>query len=425
MKTEPPSMKAEAASDGDTISAAAAVLARAVDQAKRAIMTARNEPSPASIALVASQTKCDSQEHIIADLRTQLSEFSSTHESQQRELDAALALTVERDRELGDKSRAITELEDQRTALRTQVSTLRSSAQAHTQVLASGWTNLAKAQEILRVERASLEAERLKLAAEQETLAADQAKLVADQAKLLRDRRATMTSLQRTVSTMQAEVAQQQRAMEKQASPSDVPPAPISVRELQHGANPVCPPTHLVKKFKQDSGVEARNRRYRDHYDPLKFHGVYRDIPRPHFAPGSICKHHPGKRPISGNAFLARSTSIGSTIKTNKRKKDTYNHIPMQLVNDTADSDDDDVEGAQERFRLLIADIWRLKDFNGIVDVRIKPAVPLFVDAGCVEGQTTEEACAKISEKGRTFVASWSTQNRVKRLAVSRRPLYF
>ncbi|KAJ7096794.1 hypothetical protein C8R44DRAFT_812286 [Mycena epipterygia] len=242
MKTEQPSMKMETTSDDDPISAAAAALARAVD---RAIVTARNEPSP---ALVASEAKCDalnakitalevtvralSTQHdselgakdlVIADLRTQLTALNNAATFAQKELSAALILAVKRDTELRDKSRAIAQSENQCTALRAQLSTLKASAQVNEatlardkQVLATGRMDLANAREILRVERASFEAEQLKLAA-------DQARVAADQEKLLCDKRATLKTLQRTVSTIQAEVAQQERSRSVHSAAPNTP----------------------------------------------------------------------------------------------------------------------------------------------------------------------------------------------------------
>ncbi|KAJ7096811.1 hypothetical protein C8R44DRAFT_812304, partial [Mycena epipterygia] len=226
MKTEQPSMKMETTSDDDPISAAAAALARAVDQAKRAIVTARNEPSP---ALVASEAKCDAlnanitaleithdaelgaKDLAIADLRTQLTALNNAATFAQQELSAARILAVKQDTELGDKSPAIAQSENQCTALRAQLSTLKASAQvkeatlARGKALAAGRTDLANAREILRVECASLEAEQLKLAA-------DQARVAADQEKLFCDKRATLKTLQHTVSTIQAEATNTPRS---------------------------------------------------------------------------------------------------------------------------------------------------------------------------------------------------------------------
>ncbi|KAJ7117195.1 hypothetical protein C8R43DRAFT_1037625 [Mycena crocata] len=142
----------------DPITAAAAVLALAVEQAKRAICDARAEPSPSSIALAVCEAKCSSLEAQVAshydalallkgelenrdaritilddaaqlqkrDLDTAnelcadiVTAFNNTAQRQKRDLDSARALTVQRDAQITRMTASSSTLRKQISALQT------------------------------------------------------------------------------------------------------------------------------------------------------------------------------------------------------------------------------------------------------------------------------------------------------------------
>ncbi|KAJ7646263.1 hypothetical protein DFH06DRAFT_576120 [Mycena polygramma] len=246
MKNEP-SVKTESPCDGDAITTAAALLALAVEQAKQAIVVARNEPSPASIALAASELRCETLEVQIQDLertvRSQLGDIDTARAlSAQREAelvdrhsrlatlqetsDAALALSAQREAELVNKDREIAVLQanldlasarsakcenalnsmgvtvaeahQTHTILRTQITALESMAavvsglqEQDREELAAIRAEVAMERETFRKERAALEAqvlaERREAAAEREK---DRAELTSSRAELVKEREA-------------------------------------------------------------------------------------------------------------------------------------------------------------------------------------------------------------------------------------------
>ncbi|KAJ7155258.1 hypothetical protein C8R46DRAFT_1196754 [Mycena filopes] len=198
----------------DDFTVAAAALALAVEQTRRAIVDARNAPSPASIALTASQQRCESLEDKIVALK-------DTMRLYQQQLSLAHAASAEHQTELtAVRAQGEGDLRSLRTTLALRdaevgrLSTL--AAQRQTEAVA---TTAAQSDK----ERAAVASMKAELAAERETLRAARALLEADQAKLLADKRAALANLQRTVGTMQAEVAQASNSSTQVASTSKRP----------------------------------------------------------------------------------------------------------------------------------------------------------------------------------------------------------
>ncbi|KAJ6602919.1 hypothetical protein B0H10DRAFT_1958059 [Mycena sp. CBHHK59/15] len=109
------------------------------------------------------------------------------------------------------------------------------------------------------------------------------------------------------------------------------------------------------------------------------------------------CVDRQAALPPQAGGYLQELRSSSSSIFQNKKLRQVPDLVAM-LVSSRATA-----------FTYL--------DDNKLVEmVRIKPAVPLFVDASRVYGQTMEEACAKMTKKGGTFVAPYSSRNGSKHL---------
>ncbi|KAJ6514117.1 hypothetical protein DFH09DRAFT_1099672 [Mycena vulgaris] len=201
-------MKTEPVSDSDPITAAAAALALAVDQAQRA-----TSPSPPCSAL---QAKVTVLEGVIQALN----------------LDASIART-QRDTELAPKDRDIVRLEETCTALREGAEIRRQELCEWDLIEALNMVEDANGKcKVLHKQVPSLQAsaakERTTLAGEREDLATDLAQLTHAKENLRKDRayledeqarlRANLANLKRTVGPMQAEMSKQEQSLPAAAS---------------------------------------------------------------------------------------------------------------------------------------------------------------------------------------------------------------
>ncbi|KAJ7713821.1 hypothetical protein B0H16DRAFT_1516665 [Mycena metata] len=160
-------MKTEAPLD-DPMDGAISALALALDQAKRALVEVRKEPSPASIALAA---KCVALEAKVTSLETQITALEDATETHLQTLAEERA---------------------QRTAADTRCANLQSEVEEEHVALEKGQRDLKVAQKEFEIKTKKLQK--------------DQALLKAAQAKLITDKRAAVTNLKRSVGEMEAEL---------------------------------------------------------------------------------------------------------------------------------------------------------------------------------------------------------------------------
>lgn len=238
MKIEP--SNTESSSDEDPVTAAAALLVLAVDQAKHDIVAARSEPSP---ALVASEAKREALEAKVRDLEDAL-------ELRQADLNSAHTICAQRDAELADRDRTIAGLQRNLDALTTQ----------HEVELVERYLTVAESQKNLDSARTLAMQLEAKLADKDRTItelqknyttvptqavevtqavlarraapaaeiAKEQDRRRSDMERLLATKRAALEHLQRI--TMQAKVAKQQRLI--------LTPAPASTTGASHSGLP-------------------------------------------------------------------------------------------------------------------------------------------------------------------------------------------
>ncbi|KAJ7464005.1 hypothetical protein FB451DRAFT_1179845 [Mycena latifolia] len=222
MKTEMTETKSESITDPDPITAAASALARAVDQAQRAIVVARNEPSP---ALVASEAKCEA-------LEAKVRALEEAALLVQQDLVAARTFAAQRETELTAKERGVDSLKHNCTTLSIQVVALRQELRAAHQASAQRDTELGvKQRAITQSENmctvAYVAKERTAWARDRDdfgvrvqeleqaeaALREDRAFLDDEHANFDDHRRTSLANLKRTVSSLQAEVSKQERSM--------------------------------------------------------------------------------------------------------------------------------------------------------------------------------------------------------------------
>ncbi|KAJ7769810.1 hypothetical protein B0H16DRAFT_1685959 [Mycena metata] len=168
-------MKTEAPLD-DPMDGAISALALALDQAKRALVEVRKEPSPASIALAA---KCVALEAKVTSLETQitaLEDATKTH------------------------LQTLAEERAQRTAADTRCANLQSEVEEERVALEKGQRHLKVAQKEFETKMKKLQD--------------DQALLKATQAKLIADKRAAVTNLKRSAGEMEAELEEEERPIQ-------------------------------------------------------------------------------------------------------------------------------------------------------------------------------------------------------------------
>jgi hypothetical protein len=276
MKIEP--SNTESSSDEDPITAAAALLVLAVDQARRDIVAARSEPSP---ALVASEAKREALEAKVRDLEdalelrqadlhsahticaqrdaeladsdrmiaglqrnldaltaqrsVELVERDRTVAESQKNLNSAHALATQRDAALVDRDRKMADLDSSRMLamqLEVKLADKDRTISALEKNFEAVRTLAAEVTQMLVKERAASAASAAGLAKEKDALRLERDNLTQAQAKLQDDKRAALENLERTVGTMQAEVAKQQHLF--------LAPAPASTTGAPHSGLP-CP----------------------------------------------------------------------------------------------------------------------------------------------------------------------------------------
>ncbi|KAJ7436337.1 hypothetical protein FB451DRAFT_1193954 [Mycena latifolia] len=186
MKTATTETK-QSITDPNPITAAASALARAVDQAQRAIVVARNEPSP---ALVASEAKCKALEAKVRALEEAALLVHVQVATLQQNLRAAHQASAQRDTELGVKQRAIAQSENNCTV-----------------------ASVAKERTVWARERDDFAARVQELEHAEAALREDRTFLDDKQANFNSHRRASLANLKRTVSSLQAEVSKQERSL--------------------------------------------------------------------------------------------------------------------------------------------------------------------------------------------------------------------
>jgi predicted nucleic acid-binding Zn-ribbon protein len=209
MKIEP-SIKTEPSSDEDPISAAAAVLLRAVDQTKRAASE--------------SQAACET-------LEAKIKALEDAMKLQQADLDASRALSARRDVDLADRDRGMVESQKKLESALALSTRLETKLVDKDGIIADLRTQLLNVQSAVTMERTALVkgredllSSRAKLAKETDALRKERALFIQDQANLLAEKRAALENLKHTVGTLQANVQSHERLI---TAPAAAPVAPL------------------------------------------------------------------------------------------------------------------------------------------------------------------------------------------------------
>ncbi|KAJ7073303.1 hypothetical protein B0H15DRAFT_62946 [Mycena belliarum] len=212
----------------DPVGAAAAALVLAMDQERRALVAARNAPSP---ALVAAEAKC-------AALEAEKMALETEKKILEGDLAVARAYAAQREAELATKGQELKESQAACSRLGTQVANLqrgladaRLTAEKELQRLQHANTQSENDRALLRKQLSDLTAssakERASFARERESLdlsyralgcaednlREDHAVLADEQERFYAERRANIANLKRTVSSLQSEVSRQEHLM--------------------------------------------------------------------------------------------------------------------------------------------------------------------------------------------------------------------